>query len=274
MAKPEEGGPRRDDRRERPRKRRRGSATSWPPADCCEEENAMAGNIWVVAEHWRGQISDITLRGLALGRELADALGSSWRPCCWDSGGPGGVAGRAEQSSRRSSGAGRPCPRSSPGAGGPARPRGRRPWCWSRSPTSAGAWAGCCRRASAPPVVTSAGTRGWPTERSRSSRVLYGGKMEATVTRERAMVVLGIWPGARRRAGPGRRGAGGGRSDGEPARRAAVRLEYIEPEAGDVDITQQDCLVAVGRGIRARPTSKWPRNWPRRWAARSAGRAR
>ena len=35
----------------------------------------MAGNIWVLAEHWRGEISDITYECLALGREVANALG-------------------------------------------------------------------------------------------------------------------------------------------------------------------------------------------------------
>lgn len=35
----------------------------------------MAGNIWVVAEQWRGEISEVTFELLALGREVADLLG-------------------------------------------------------------------------------------------------------------------------------------------------------------------------------------------------------
>ena len=35
----------------------------------------MAGNLLVLVEHWRGQLSEITFEMLALGREAADALG-------------------------------------------------------------------------------------------------------------------------------------------------------------------------------------------------------
>src|SRR3972149_1782248 len=35
----------------------------------------MAGNVWVLAEQWRGEVSEITYEVLALGSELAMALG-------------------------------------------------------------------------------------------------------------------------------------------------------------------------------------------------------
>lgn len=35
----------------------------------------MAGNIWVLAEQWRGRVSEITYEMLALGRQLARDLG-------------------------------------------------------------------------------------------------------------------------------------------------------------------------------------------------------
>jgi len=35
----------------------------------------MAGNVWVLAEQWRGQVSDVTFELLVLGRELATAVG-------------------------------------------------------------------------------------------------------------------------------------------------------------------------------------------------------
>src|SRR5512135_1653852 len=35
----------------------------------------MAGDIWVLAERWRGRLSDLTLELLVLGRELATGLG-------------------------------------------------------------------------------------------------------------------------------------------------------------------------------------------------------
>ena len=82
--------------------------------------------------------------------------------------------------------------------------------------------------------------------------VLYGGKIETKVAAATEIVVLGISPGARL--------ADAGRSGQPPAvvDEATVDLpaappirfkEFIEPEAGEVDVTQQDVLVAVGRGI-------------------------
>jgi electron transfer flavoprotein alpha subunit len=35
----------------------------------------MAGNVWVLAEQWRGQLSDVTFELLVLGRELATTVG-------------------------------------------------------------------------------------------------------------------------------------------------------------------------------------------------------
>ena len=35
----------------------------------------MAGNVWVFAEQWRDRVSEVTYEVLALGREVADALG-------------------------------------------------------------------------------------------------------------------------------------------------------------------------------------------------------
>jgi electron transfer flavoprotein alpha subunit len=64
-------------------------------------------------------------------------------------------------------------------------------------------------------------------------------------------VVVAVLPGTR----PAEAGRGGNPPEVEEvavdfAVGAGVRwLKYEEPEAGDVDITQQDCLVAVGRGI-------------------------
>lgn len=80
--------------------------------------------------------------------------------------------------------------------------------------------------------------------------VLYGAKIEAVVVPRAAPAILGILPGVRP--------PDAGRServpqivsvavapDGPP-----VQFDrYLEPPAGDVDIAQQDVLVAVGRGI-------------------------
>ena len=75
--------------------------------------------------------------------------------------------------------------------------------------------------------------------------------MAATVAGGTGPVVVAVLPGTR----PAEAGRGGNPPEVEEvavdfAAGAGVRwLEYQEPEAGDVDITQQECLVAVGRGI-------------------------
>jgi electron transfer flavoprotein alpha subunit len=81
--------------------------------------------------------------------------------------------------------------------------------------------------------------------------VVYGGKLEAAVAATAQPALFGVLPGSRP--------ADGGRAGKAPAV-AAVALKlpeprvkfnrYLEPEAGDLDITQQNVLVAVGRGIQ------------------------
>jgi electron transfer flavoprotein alpha subunit len=84
--------------------------------------------------------------------------------------------------------------------------------------------------------------------------VLYGGKMEAAVRLPEGPVVLGIFPGAR--AGAAARLAGAPAVETAtvafPAEARVRFAAYVEPAAGDVDITQQAALVAVGRGMQTR----------------------
>ena len=80
---------------------------------------------------------------------------------------------------------------------------------------------------------------------------LFGGKILSDVRLADARGIVGVSPGAFP--------ADSGRSDKAPtvetvmlaaeATTVAFR-RFIEPEAGDVDITKQDILVAVGRGIQ------------------------
>ncbi|MDH4121580.1 MAG: electron transfer flavoprotein subunit alpha/FixB family protein [Deltaproteobacteria bacterium] len=79
---------------------------------------------------------------------------------------------------------------------------------------------------------------------------LYGGKMNVTSNLGSGPCVVTVAAGAV--------SADGGRKDGAPASEdggkapAATKLRFkklIQPEKGDVDITTQDVLVAVGRGI-------------------------
>ncbi len=78
-----------------------------------------------------------------------------------------------------------------------------------------------------------------------------GGKMLAELRIDRAPAVLMVLPGSYRAA------EAAGKAQVEQwalsgsLEAAAIRFEeFLLPEAGDVDITQQDVLVAVGRGIQ------------------------
>jgi electron transfer flavoprotein alpha subunit len=81
--------------------------------------------------------------------------------------------------------------------------------------------------------------------------VLYGGKVEAEVSSSQDKAIFVIYAGTYP--------ADKGRADRSPTikdisppsfERKVVFKTYIEPEAGDVDITKQDILIAVGRGIQ------------------------
>ncbi len=81
---------------------------------------------------------------------------------------------------------------------------------------------------------------------------LFGGKILSDVKLAQGRGIASIYPGAFP--------ADAGRSDKTPAvEKLALAVpapkvvfqQYIEPEAGDVDITKQSVLVAVGRGIQS-----------------------
>ncbi len=87
-------------------------------------------------------------------------------------------------------------------------------------------------------------------ERITTTSQLYGGKMDVRSDLGTAPCILSVLAGS----AP----ADAGRHDGAPtvenldlpATAGRVRFKrFIEPEAGDVDITAQDILVAIGRGI-------------------------
>ena len=87
-------------------------------------------------------------------------------------------------------------------------------------------------------------------ERIRATSQIYGGKMNVTTDLGSGPCVVSVLAGA----GP----ADVGRAEGTPTQEniapppTAGRIRFkglVEPEAGDVDITTQEVLVAVGRGI-------------------------
>ena len=98
----------------------------------------MTGNVWVLVEHWRGKVSDISYELLALGREVADALGVKLEAVLLGSQ-VRGAGGDARQSGcgalRRSSRRWRSrCTRLTRRRWRRWRPREDRESCWFRSP--------------------------------------------------------------------------------------------------------------------------------------------
>ncbi len=78
-----------------------------------------------------------------------------------------------------------------------------------------------------------------------------GGKMMAELQVKAAPAVLVVLPGSFRADGQTGKAVVEPRKPAVPLASAAVAFDdWILPEAGDVDITQQDTLVAVGRGIQ------------------------
>jgi electron transfer flavoprotein alpha subunit len=215
----------------------------------------MAGAVWVLAEQWRGALSDVTYELLALGRQVADGLGTPLEAVLLGSGAEGlgaslGVADRVLYVD-------------DPSLAEPVGEQGSR--------------VAAALAAEAKPAVilvpitnvswdllgllpvrlgvvlvnfcTDLQVVGGALE---ARCLLFGGKMEVRVVPHGETAVLGVVPGARN--------ADEGRSSRVPelaklaaaaAAAGGVRLmAYEDPEAGDVDITQQDVLVAVGRGLQ------------------------
>jgi electron transfer flavoprotein alpha subunit len=216
----------------------------------------MKGSICVLAEQWRGRVSETTFEALALGREVADELGvpltailtgSNVRDLALTLGAADSVLYVDH-----------------PLLAEPV------PQPWAAAVTQALA----DRRPRALLIPLTNVSLGVSTLLSmglgvaavnfcknvkvadgqlRALCVMYGGKIEATVEARGEPAILCLWPGARP--------ADKGRADRTPAieettvtlQDCGVRLKrYIEPEASDVDLTKQDVLVAVGRGIQSR----------------------
>jgi len=221
----------------------------------------MRGSICVLAEQWKGQISEVTYETLALGREVADRAGVPLTAI---------LAGYNSRSLARCLGAADSVT-------------------YINHPQLAELIPQTCAEAvvqvliADPPrallvpltnislgVSTLIGFRmGRPVVnfctdiqvaegKLEARSVMYGGKIQVTTEADEPSgpqpAIFGIWPGAR----PGDKGR---IERAVPVTDATVSLpeaqpirlaKYVEPEAGDVDLTKQTVLVAVGRGIQDR----------------------
>jgi electron transfer flavoprotein alpha subunit len=215
----------------------------------------MAGAVWVLAEQWRGALSDVTYELLALGRQVADGLGVPLEAVLLGSGADGlaaslGVADRVLYAE-------------DPSLAEPVGEHGSRVVAALAAEGKPGVILVPITNVSWDllgllPVRLGAVLANFcadvqVVEAGLEVRCLvFGGKMEVRAVPRGETAVLGVLPGAR--------AADEGRSTRvpdvtkvtvPPAPAERVRLVgYEEPEAGDVDITQQDVLVSVGRGLQ------------------------
>lgn len=216
----------------------------------------MPGKIWVIVEQWRGQISDITYEVLALGHEIADELGVPLQAVLLGHNAKGlaGTLGKADSVLYADHPSlQEPLPESYTRALAQLVER-RQPQSVLIPLTNVTMGIGTLLGAELRlPIVNFCKDVRVHDGRIEAVCTLYGGKIEARVTAARTPAVLGIWPGSRP--------ADQGRSPEAPEVEEVpvtlpdspcVRLSrYTEPEAGDVDLTRQDVLVAVGRGIQS-----------------------
>jgi len=217
----------------------------------------VAGSSWVVADQWQGRLTDITFEALALGREVADAFKVPLEAVLLGH----GCASLAEELG---------CADNVIYAEHPALAE-------PVPETHARALAELAQQRQPRAIVIPATNTNWGANTLLAAQlgvpglnfvvdlkavdgalearcVLYGGKIQVRVQPRKEPAVIGLWPGARP--------ADQGRSERKPSVEQAsvslaaepkVRLKrYIEPEAGEVDLTRQDILVAVGRGIQSK----------------------
>jgi electron transfer flavoprotein alpha subunit len=216
----------------------------------------MAETILVLAEQWKGSISDTTYELLALGRELAGALGAPLEAVL--------IGADTKTLAQSLGGADTVLCVDDPSLADAAPDtaaavlaqvlKTKQPRCLLVPLSNISMDIGLLTAAQLPaPYVNFCRNLRVADGALEAQSVMYGGKMEATVAVTAQPTIFGVLPGSRP--------ADQGRAERQPAIAAvAVALaagkvrfkRYIEPEAGDVDITQQDVLVGVGRGIQTK----------------------
>ncbi|MGZ3601522.1 MAG: electron transfer flavoprotein subunit alpha/FixB family protein [Ktedonobacterales bacterium] len=217
----------------------------------------MSGNIWVVAAFCRGRLLDATYEAVALGRELADNLGTKLEVLLLghelkDVLGTLGIADAAlcvEHVALAD-----PVP--DVHAHVVARLAGTRHPLAILVPQTNVTWelGSLVAGELGVPYVNSC-TEVRVVEKTLEARtVLYGGKVEANVRTKHAPSIFGLVSGVRDvEKGYADHPLATERITEVDVQPTSVQLRrYLEPEAGDIDISKEDVLVAIGRGIETR----------------------
>ena len=212
----------------------------------------MAGDVLVVAEHLKGSLDDVTFELLAMGKTLAEQLGGSLIAALI--GGSEEMADQLGAADLVVSVGGAELRDFNPETHGVALEtvvEAKTPRVVLIPYSSTGmdlASALAVRKGLAHAAFGTAVTGG---ERITATSQLYGGKMDVVSDLGDGPCVVSVLAGSAA-AEAGRAGGPPAAKESLPAPETAGRVRFkrlIEPEAGDVDITTQELLVAVGRGI-------------------------
>jgi electron transfer flavoprotein alpha subunit len=211
----------------------------------------MSNDIFVIIEHLKNNVSDISFEMLGKGREIADALGGKLNAVLIGDAGLAGQLGKADAVLCVADGA-----NFSPMTHQHALAelvRARAPRVVMIANTSMGMdLAAGLSAALNLPLVAYCNNLRVEDGKIIATAQLYGGKLFADVESAGDQLIVAILAGSF--------SADAGRGAGSPAieniaatlNENGVRFKrLIEPEAADVDITKQDVLVSVGRGIQS-----------------------
>jgi len=111
------------------------------------------------------------------------------------------------------------------------------------------------------PLVTGCKEIGADGDAIRVTASFCGGKMMAEVRVDRSPAICMVLPGSFRPTDAAGQAKVETRKLSSPLAPGPVRFEsWVLPEAGDVDITQQDVLVSVGRGIQQKDNMELAEN--------------
>jgi len=217
----------------------------------------MTGNVWVLIERWRGQLSEITYEVLALGREVATALGCDLQAV---------LLGHDVKALAQNLGIADsvlcvdhsaldyPVPEVFAQALAPLI-RDKQPQVVLVPLTNLSLGlgsllaedlgVGCVNFCKDVRIVNG---------NLQTRSLLYGGKMEAIANPAQTPAILGILPGVR----PPDQGR---TATTPPIEQVTIDIQessrirwkqYLDPEIGDVDISKEEILVSVGRGLQNR----------------------
>ncbi|MFH0794742.1 MAG: electron transfer flavoprotein subunit alpha/FixB family protein [bacterium] len=216
----------------------------------------MPGGILVVAEHLKGELKETTFELLALGRRLAEGLGAPLYSVVMGEG-ASGLAAKLGAAQRVfvSEGAGLSPPVAEQAAAALKSVVEKKDVAITLV-AGTNVWMGVEATLAAflsLPLVNFCTNCRIENGQVVFTSKLFGGKILADVRLPENRGVVSVNPGSF--------SAKDGEKEGSPAVEAleagigaarAVFREYVEPEAGDVDITKQDVLVSVGRGIQSK----------------------